>query len=265
MHTDFDTAQTDSFLAQLDRKLNSRTFPLQILNRDALKFLALFLMTLGHWQICIRKVLQCRPLFWFTYSAEFFAPPAFFFFIAEGFRYTKSRKKYALRLLLCAIVTQIPHTLTVEKSTVKTLFLQWSVLMTLFLGLLALIVLHTDWKLPLRILVIAALTGLSLLLKAEWAVGGIVLILFFDLLHEKPLLRLAGFLPLMYAEVCVMCRGIQSGRQLLSLLLSPVAAIVVITFFYNGKKGHFPGFSKYFFYIWYPLHLLLEFVFSQLL
>ena len=252
MHTDFDTAQTDSFLSQLSRKLNSRAFPLQILNRDALKFLALFLMTLGHWQICIRKVLQCRPLF-------------FFVFIAEGFRYTTSRKKYALRLLLCAIVTQIPHTLTVENSTVKTLFLQWSVLMTLFLGLLALIVLHTDWKLPLRLLAIAALMGLSLLLKAEWAVGGIVLILFFDLLHEKPLLRLAGFLPLMYAEVCVMCRRIPSGKQLLSLLLSPVAAIVVITFFYNGKKGHFPGFSKYFFYIWYPLHLLLEFVFYQFL
>ena len=126
MHTDFDTAQTDSFLSQLSRKLNSRAFPLQILNRDALKFLALFLMTLGHWQICIRKVLQCRPLFWFTYRAEFFAPPVFFFFIAEGFRYTRSRKKYALRMLLCAIVTQIPHTLTVENSTVKTLFLQWT-------------------------------------------------------------------------------------------------------------------------------------------
>ncbi len=265
MHTDFDTAQTDSFLSQLSRELNSRAFPLQILNRDALKFLALFLMTLGHWQICIRKVLQCRPLFWFTYSAEFFAPPVFFFFIAEGFRYTRSRKKYALRMLLCAIVTQIPHTLTVENSTVKTLFLQCSVLMTLFLGLLALIVLHTDWKLPLRLLAIAALMGLSLLLNAEWAVGGIVLILFFDLLHEKPLLRLAGFLPLMYAEVCVMCRRIPSGKQLLNLLLSPVAAIVVITFFYNGKKGHFPGFSKYFFYIWYPLHLLLEFVFNQFL
>ena len=44
-----------------------------------------------------------------------------------------------------------------------------------------------------------------------------------------------------------------------------MCSIVVITFFYNGKKGHFPTFSKWAFYVFYPLHLLVAFVAQMVL
>lgn len=50
----------------------------------------------------------------------------------------------------------------------------------------------------------------------------------------------------------------------LKFLLPVWAAGIVITFFYNGKKGYFPLFFKYFFYAWYPLHLLLQWIFRLL-
>ena len=261
MNTENNTLQKKSFIKELDQKLLDKEFFLQILNRDQLKYIALILMTFGHWALKLRNIIRPRALVRFAISAEFFAPFVFFFFISEGYYYTRDRKKYALRLLICALITQIPHTLTIPDYTLKTFFLQWSVIMTLFLGLLALMVLHSSWKLPVRLAAIAGLMGVSWLIKAEWFVSGIIVIICLDLLRNKPLLRFAVLEVLTYAVMCTQVQGFPDSTIFIRYFLPPMIAGVVITFFYNGKKGHFPVFSKYFFYIWYPLHLLLELFF----
>lgn len=264
MNAETDTAKKHGSLKAFDEKLRNKEFCTQILSRDALKFLALILMTVGHWIFQIYRLIPFKPLIRLGVSVQFFAPPVFFFFIAEGYHYTKSKKKYALRLLICALITQIPHSLLAEGSAVKALFFQWSVLMTLFLGLLSLIVLHSQWKLPLRFLAIAGLMGFSLLIKAEWYVSGIVLMIAFDLLREKPLLRLAVFEVLMFLAMMSQTMYFPNAHAFLRQYAAPMTAGIIITFFYNGKQGKYPVFSKYFFYIWYPLHLLLQWLFGYI-
>ncbi|MBP5606479.1 MAG: hypothetical protein J6X60_13225 [Ruminiclostridium sp.] len=245
-----------------DHKLINREFAFQFINRDLLKYIALLFMTLGHWAVDIYKIFPVKPFFQFSVAAQFIAPPIFFFFIAEGYHYTGSKAKYAVRLLIFAIITQIPHSLThPDGFTLYTLLLQWSVLMTLFLGLLSLMVIHCSRKLPLRLLTIAALMAVSWLLQAEWAISGIILMLLFDLLREKPLLRLAIYIPLVFVIMTVTAGYFPTLNIFLQYLLPMWIAGIVIIFLYNGKKGHFPKFSKYFFYIWYPIHLLLQWIF----
>ncbi len=258
-----ETETKESFLSDFDRKLLNKEFALQFINRDLLKYIALVLMTLGHWALEIYAITRSKPFLQFSVAAQYFAPPVFFFFIAEGYHYTKSKSKYAIRLLIFAVITQIPHSMTQPGGlTLYNLFLQWSVLMTLFLGLVALIVLHCEWKLPLRILMIAALMGVSWLLNCEWAVSGIMIMLLFDFLREKQLLRLASYIVLMFAVISVTTGGFPDTAMFLTYLVPVWSAGIIITFFYNGKKGHFPLFSKYFFYVWYPLHLLLQWLFQ---
>lgn len=275
---------------KIDEKLAKREFPTQVVNRDLLKYIALLLMTLGHWALLLLRWTHNRTLVRFATSAEFFAPPVFFFFIAEGYHYSKDKGKYALRLLIFAIVTQVPNALSdPDGLTPQTLFLRWSVLMTLFLGLCSLLVLHGTWRTitfrsrkdeaskkwegdspdrpsgvvdtsfyPLRFLVIAGLMGISYVLNSEWAVGGIAVILMFDLLRNMPLLRLVVYIPLIY---CVVWMNLEELPTLTSdwrILVPMWCAGIVVTFLYSGKKGHFPRFSKYFFYVWYPLHLLIQ-------
>lgn len=43
----------------------------------------------------------------------------------------------------------------------------------------------------------------------------------------------------------------------LGSFIAETCAMLVITFFYNGKKGHFPKFSKWIFYVFYPAHLIV--------
>ena len=259
MSTEMNKADRKAGIATLERRLWERSWPTQIINRDLLKYIAVVLMTMGHWALDLNKIIRARWFLQVAVAVQFFAPPVFFFFIAEGYHYTGSKKKYALRLLIFAVITQVPHALAGPYGLRWFSVLQyWSVLMTLFLGLMSLIALHGPWELPLRLLVIAACMGISYLLKTEWAVGGICLMLLFDLLRERPLLRFVLYIPLVYAVVAWEVWGWPGKQDFWRILVPMWSAGVAITFFYSGKRGHFPRFSKYFFYVWYPLHLLLQ-------
>ncbi|MBQ4312364.1 MAG: hypothetical protein II773_12310 [Oscillospiraceae bacterium] len=260
MDTGKSPEKKEPFLSSTDKKLLGRELSIQFINRDMLKFASLLLMTLGHWFYATLKIFPSIPKGYlrFIVGAEFFAPPVFFFFISEGYHYTKDRKKYALRLLICAVVTQLPHALVIKDLSAKALLLQWSVLMTLFLGLIALIVIHSSWKLPVRLAAVAGLMLFSWLIQAEWYISGILMILCFDLLREKPLIRFCVFEVLMFISMCVQTLCIPDMTNFLRYFVPPMTAGIIITFFYNGKKGHFSEVSKYFFYVWYPLHLLIQ-------
>ena len=77
------------------------------------------------------------------------------------------------------------------------------------------------------------------------------------ILREKPVLRL-----IIYEAVMFTWQFIVNGFNFTLAwgawgdFLAVTVSIIVITFFYNGKKGHFPTFSKWFFYVFYPAHLL---------
>ena len=88
---------------------------LKCIDRDTIKYIAAIPMAIGHFTGFVWAG-RTNPgdsllLFLLTQTA-LIAPPIFFFFIAEGFRYTHSAKAYALRLLIFAAAAQITFCLT---------------------------------------------------------------------------------------------------------------------------------------------------------
>lgn len=247
--------------SRFEKRLKNRELPIQFMNRDLLKYIALIFMTMGHWLTILMKITKNPVILRFATGVGFFAPPVFFFFIAQGYHHTSSKKKYAIRLLLFALITQIPHSpVSADMTVIKALFLDRSVIMTLFPGLTALIIVHSEKKIPLRILAVAVIVSVSWLINAEWFIWGILLILCFDLLRDRPLIRPGVFEVLMAAAMYTQIHGFPTVKLFVVYFIPPMTAGVVVTFFYSGKKGHFPVFSKYFFYVWYPLHLFLLWV-----
>lgn len=235
------------------------------MNRDKLKYLALLPMAAGHF--C--SYLSCGALppdapwavFLLTHLA-LFAPPIFFSFIAEGFRYTRDRKKYALRLLAFALITQIPYCLA-SYGTLLTieLFRCWNIIMTLFLGLVGLMIWEQKWKLPVRILLLVLLNALTVAIRSEWLLTGIPLILGFHIFREKPKTRFFWFCGwFLLMEGCVLWLSAFAPFAWLSAGIEFVAALFaywVITRCYNGEKGKHPRFTKWFFYLFYPAHMVM--------
>ena len=87
------------------------------LSGSALKALAIFAMLVDHSAICFRPLLGS---YLFTLFGVRFTPyillrgfgriafPTFCFLLAESFRHTRSRRRYALNLLLFALLSEIP-------------------------------------------------------------------------------------------------------------------------------------------------------------
>ena len=249
-------------MSEVEISNNKKFAGLKVINRDMLKYMAMFMMGVGHMIIYLgvkhfAGILPGWVMKFFVYG-EFFAPPVFFFFISEGFRYTRSRKKYAIRLLVISLITQIPFFFChYPDEPLWKILTSWNVMASLLAALLVLMVWDSKWKLYLRIIVMVVITGLTVLIQAEWMAFGPIMAFIFYLLREKPVLRFVIF-----EAVMLVWQFIMNGFYISFTLgawgyfLAVSAAIIVITFFYNGKKGHFPTFSKWVFYVFYPAHLL---------
>ena len=77
------------------------------LTRDTIKYIAILTMLFNH----IATALLPPESLWFEILVDigYFTAVTMCFFLVEGYRYTHSRKKYALRLLIFALISQVPY------------------------------------------------------------------------------------------------------------------------------------------------------------
>ena len=160
--------------------------------------------------------------------------PIFCFLLVEGFFHTRDRRKYAVRLLIFAFVSEIPFDLAFE--------LKWwdpshqNVMFTLFIGLVTIALMDRfRGNFPRQALIAAAGAFLAWFLKTDYDWLGVVTITVLYLFHDNP----SG-------------RCISGALSVAWELPAPLAFIPV--YFYNGERGR--G-LKYFFYVFYPAHLLV--------
>ncbi|MCR5660613.1 MAG: conjugal transfer protein TraX [bacterium] len=241
----------------------------RILNRDAMKSLAILTMLIGHMVAWIN--LLCHPsdqLALYSMPAwlislcglAVFCPPVMFFFITEGYKHTRNLKKYAMRLLIFACLTQPFDWLIFQpicgwRST--------NVLFTLFLGLLSIIAWESKLKLWQRIACIALCITASVLIFSEWFIFGILFILALHIFREQPKKRFLAYtiLALAYCATNLYPFGkvpaFKLAASISAMLAALMAAYCCMTALYNGGKGKHHVFAQWFFYIFYPLHYLI--------
>lgn len=212
--------------------------------------------------------------------------PLMCFFIAEGYRCTRSVPRYALRLFFCALASAIPYS---YYQTGELFSNPFSVLYTLLLGLLAI------WacdRIPQPFLRAAVLLGLFLLsVPGDWGAYAVGWCLIFFLLRDRPGPCAACFCALCLLHVLeAFSAGVSCGWGAAELFCATfvqsgcLLALPLLSF-YDGRRGgervHTPtresrgdcltvapptaaGASpdsrrrrggSLFFYLYYPLHL----------
>lgn len=187
----------------------------------------------------------------------------FAFLLAEGISHTHDLRQYLSLLLLTAIISQVPYSIAFSGRVWS--FRQLNVFFTFAAAIAAVQLLSHSYRLLqnrsgfIRNAAVCAETLavciLSELLHLEYGIFGIgLVILFCDLRHNrKKMLTIfcIAFAPL-YLLHCLTTRSLQQAsmlciRELPGLLSAPLIWI------YNGERGKQ---SKYFYYAFYPLHLL---------
>ncbi len=234
----------------------SRLVPknLRILNRDVIKYIATFTMVLNHIGVVfLRPGTLLREL---MVDIGYFTTPVMCYFLVEGYYHTHSRIRYAGRLLLFAVLAQIPYTLAFRTTVLNMLF-------TLFFCFLLLEVktrVQNSFFRWTGYLVLIFLTG-----YCDWPTMAAAYTLLFAYSYGSQKKMWRAFLIGWALFVFMMYTGnlayYSPGMAILIAIgsvLGSVPAAIVLLYFYNGKRAEKGRtFSKWFFYLFYPLHLLI--------
>ena len=223
----------------------------QFLNGFHLKLIAICTMFIDHmgyalfpgvmWLRCIGRV----------------AFPIFCFLIAEGCVHTHDRKKYALRLLVFALLSEIPFNL-MNSGMIWDPYDQ-NVLWTLLAG--ALVCWLADWALKKRAVSAFVLTG-AVMLAAYWLLEigntdyggwGMLLVAALYCARRCPYPQIAKMIAQAIGLVFFSI-GVMGG--VLSIELWSLVALVPI-WLYNGQRGFSNKAVQYGFYAFYPIHILI--------
>ncbi|MCC8080934.1 MAG: conjugal transfer protein TraX [Lachnospiraceae bacterium] len=225
------------------------------INGFLLKLIAIATMLIDH----IGAVLYPDQMI-FRYIGRI-AFPVFVFLLVEGFYYTRNIRKYELRLLLFAIISECPFDLAFNDAVLE--FQSQNVFFTLFLGLLMLDLMQKvkgqHWK---NILILVIFTLAAVLLQTDYDAGGILLVYCFYKFRNQPIPKYIG----LGAISLLLYEPIQYWSLLAAIPLT----------LYNGERGFRPDgrwysgraggagalLVKYLFYVFYPVHLLILYFIS---
>ena len=237
---------------------------MKILNRNALKYLVIVAMVIDHVAWAFPDQLG-STLTGIMHFIGRLTGPTMAFFLAEGYKYTSNKKKYQERLGIFALISWLPFFFFEASpdplSKLPALILQ-SVIYTLFLGITAIMV----WDNPnhpksKKILAVVGLCILSII--GDWPVMDVLGPLFLYVFrNNKPKRYISVGLVYGLFNSMLFLSPSKDGGMFFDLagkwynfgvLLVPV----IIWLFYNGKGGKKSAFNKWFFYIFYPAHLVV--------
>ncbi|MDO5540388.1 MAG: TraX family protein [Eubacteriales bacterium] len=225
------------------------------LNRDAIKYLAAAAMLMNH---TAHVFMEPGTMLYLVFEyIGYFTAITMVYFLVEGYGYTRSRQKYGMRLLAFAVISQIPYVFAFGMQQLNMLF-------TLFICFLILYVQETMRNIRIRRILTALLVFTTVF--CDWPLFAAVFTLLFmwsrsDGYWDRRKMAMSyGVSALMFAffnynSYLPVCQAlIRAALSSVGIVLSGI----VIMNFYNGRRGkRGRTFSKWFFYVFYPAHIII--------
>lgn len=228
------------------------------LSGSTLKLIALVTMLIDHFGAVVVVRATHTPGFDREFWSYIYYPlrnigrlafPIFCFLLVEGFIHTSNVKKYFGRMVLFALISEIPFDLALTDNLVDFWF--QNVFWELAVGILAMMCLQAIEKKNLNyvvqvILRLGTIVFFSLgaeIMQLDYGMYGVISIVALYVFRQKKLPQLlAGAISFCWEQV------------------APLAFLLIA--FYNGKRGRN---IKYLFYAFYPAHLLVLYFIARVM
>ena len=235
-------------------KANNSSSGANIFSGSAIKYIAIIAMAIDHYAWLF--VPTQSFLGQFLHFIGRTTAPVMAFFITEGFHYTKDVRKYFIRLGIFAFISQFAYN---YYNTGRFLgFYKFSVITSLMLGLTVLCLYRSE-KIPVYIKLPIFLLILSVSRKCDWGESIVWIVLAFEITRGDKLHQLVSYggtvlifklAPLMYDALKE--PSLIANNWMKFGMLLPIPLLML----YSGKRGG-GKFSKWVFYVFYPLHLVI--------
>ncbi len=228
------------------------------LSGSTLKMIALVTMFIDHIGAVIVQRTMSMPGFDHDFWSSLYWPlryigrlafPIFCFLLVEGFIHTSNVKKYFFRMVLFALISEIPFNLGISGDLVNLNY--QNVFWELVMGIGAMICLKKTEKksinyflqVILRLTVLAVFALGAELLNLDYGMKGIISIAALYMFRQYKI-------PQLLVGAVSFC-----WEKVAPLAFLPIA-------FYNGKRGRN---IKYAFYAFYPAHLLILYIIARVI
>ncbi len=222
------------------------------MNRNALKYIAVAAMIADH--IALAFIGMDNPIGMGMRIIGRLTAPIMCCFLVEGFMHTRSKKKYGIRLLVFAIISQVPFSYLL---TGRLLGNRLNMIFTLFFCFIMLLCLE---KIENRFLRMLSCLGLYLLCtNSDWGmVAPLWVISFIAFRDNKKKMSIFYLIVCIFWTVRSISLAVGDGDMWYGGLwqAGTVLALPMINA-YNGESGKNSKFSKWFFYWFYPIHILI--------
>ena len=262
----------------------------EILNRNVLKYIVIILMLFDHLSYFFP---QDNPIVIIIGIISRLTAPTMALSIAEGYYYTRNIKKYMKRLFIFSVISYVPYVMhrtgnimpiqlfqgsatpeftrqtgaiviepNIFLSSINSVLVihQTSIIFTLFLGLCT-IYLWDKINISKYLKLIITLLILWISAFANWQYYIVLLCLIFYFLKDdfKKMWIAFSIVALLYIFSVTLFENPFHLAFSMQFTLHRIGIFLVPLFFlfYNGKSGNKSSFNKWFFYIFYPAHLLL--------
>lgn len=242
------------------------------LNSNAIKLIAIIAMTIDHIAWAVFQGYSTHPAAIVMHLIGRITCPIMCFCIAEGYHYTRDVKKYTKRLLLFALISHVPYMLqsiafqeygwlalvpfATGNGFMGHVLNQTSVMWSLAIGLIMLIVNDSE-KISKKLKPLIIILLCVLAFPSDWSCIASLFILSIGANRGNPKKQILWCLiyAVLYATIYFIFIDKIYGIIQLGVVLS-----IPVIYFYNGKRGanaKVNKFMKWFFYLYYPLHLLI--------
>lgn len=229
----------------MDKKLNS----------NHLKMIAITAMTIDHFAHLVYPGFPVNPLAIFLHIIGRLTAPIMWFFICEGYHYTRDRKKYASRLFVFAIISHFAHNFAFGINFIPFrtgIFNQTSVMYPLFIAVLVLWLQDADMmKEWLRRVIIFVLIWSAF--PADWSCIAVLAIL--GMYRNRGNLKRQMFSMMIWVIVYAIVSFLFVDR-VYGIIQPFVILVYPLLKQYNGERGN-AKWTKWLFYIYYPAHLVV--------
>lgn len=192
--------------------------------------------------------------------------PIFAFMIVEGWYHTSDRKKYFLRMVLFAVVSELPFNLMCGGTLLYPVHqnVMWTFAIAM-MGLFGMEKLKNKSKL-LRIVgntvIVIGTSIMAIIGMTDYHAAGVLTVYAFYLFHGKNYFCYVGQFALLYylnvrllgglrVDVNLFGYSVEVVQQGLALLALP------LIWLYNGERGCHSKWFQYACYAFYPLHALI--------
>ena len=228
----------------------------QRLNANHLKLAAIIAMTIDHVCDLIYPGFPAEPGAMALHIVGRLTAPIMWFFVCEGYHYTHDAKKYMMRMGIFAAISHFAYCFAfgIDPVPFRTgIFNQTSVMYPLFIAVVVLWM--QDHELPVKDWVKNTLIFVLIwsAFPADWSCIAILAIL---KMYEKrgdlnaQMKEILLYVALYAAVSFFFVSKAYALAQIGVLLVYPVLKL------YNGEKGQ-AKWMKWFFYLYYPIHLVV--------